>query len=164
MSGLESIKDPSYKVPERPHSSLTIYRNLAYNILKYLKDEIVKDKEIPELEPCSECTNNIQGLPLKAIIILSCGHLFYRLCIEKKLMITRPDVCPLPDCGMKVDIIYPVSTSARRGSQSSQSSGTSALSNLMSEKFNLFSPIPENPLEEVEDTCLAEDNSKKRTS
>ncbi|CAI2201595.1 7422_t:CDS:1, partial [Funneliformis geosporum] len=164
MSGLESTKDPSYKVPERPHSSLTIYRNLAYNILKYLEDEIVKDKEIPELEPCSECTNNIQGLPLKAITILSCGHLFHRLCIEKKLMITRPDVCPLPDCGMKVDIIYPVSTSARRGSQSSQSSGTSALSNLMGEKFNLFSLILENPLEEVEDACLAEDNSKKRTS
>ncbi|CAI2201088.1 18842_t:CDS:1, partial [Funneliformis geosporum] len=86
------------------------------------------------------------------------------VCIEKKLMITRPDVCPFLDCGMKVDIIYPVSTSARRGSQSFQSSGTSALSNLIGEKFNLFSSIPEDPMEEVKDTCSAEDSSKKRTN
>ncbi|CAI2192973.1 8037_t:CDS:1, partial [Funneliformis geosporum] len=76
----------------------------------------------------------------------------------------QPDVCPFPDCGMKVDIIYPVSTSARRGSQSSQSSGTSALSNLMGEKFNLFLSIPEDPMEEVENTCPAKDSSKKRTN
>ncbi|CAI2190810.1 13333_t:CDS:2, partial [Funneliformis geosporum] len=75
-----------------------------------------------------------------------------------------PDVCPFLDCGMKVDIIYPVSTSARRGSQSFQSSGTSALSNLIGEKFNLFSSIPEDPMEEVKDTCSAEDSSKKRTN
>ncbi|CAB4387879.1 unnamed protein product [Rhizophagus irregularis] len=55
---LESTKDPeSYQVPETqpPHPSLTIHRNLSYSILKYLKDEIVGDKEILELGPCSEC-------------------------------------------------------------------------------------------------------------
>ncbi|GBC08374.1 hypothetical protein RclHR1_08070008 [Rhizophagus clarus] len=74
-----------------------------------------------------------------------------------KRYFTRPDVCPFPDCGMKVDIIYPVSTSARRGSQSSQSSGTSAISTLMGEKFVLVSPtIPEDPMEDVENTLIQE--------
>ncbi|GBB93403.1 hypothetical protein RclHR1_21620001 [Rhizophagus clarus] len=71
-------------------------------------------------------------------------------------MITRPDVCPFPNCEMKVDIIYPVSTTTRRGLQSSQSSGTSALSNWMGEKFNLISPILEDLMEEVEDTSIQE--------
>ncbi|PKK57852.1 hypothetical protein RhiirC2_763758, partial [Rhizophagus irregularis] len=86
MSGSESTKDPSYQIPERSRSSLTNHRNLAYNILKYLEDEMVRDKEISDLGPCSECTNDILTLPLKAYTVLSCGHLFHRFCIEKKLM------------------------------------------------------------------------------
>ncbi|PKK58120.1 hypothetical protein RhiirC2_763589, partial [Rhizophagus irregularis] len=105
---LESTKDPeSYQVPETqpPHPSLTIHRNLSYSILKYLKDEIVGDKEILELGPCSECTNNILSLPIKALTILSCGHIFHRLCIEKQLLYIKPSICPYPDCGKNVDII-----------------------------------------------------------
>ncbi|CAI2179383.1 9095_t:CDS:1 [Funneliformis geosporum] len=69
-------------------------------------------------------------------------------------MIIRPDVCQFSDCGKKVDIIYPVFTFARRGSHLFQSSGTSALSNWISEKFNLISPIPEDLMEEVKDTSI----------
>src|SRR3954447_18839054 len=85
--------------------SLSNIKNLGYNILKNLDDELVRDKEISELGPCSECTNNILALPLKAFTMLSCGHLFHRFCIEKKLLVSRPDVCPFPDCGEKVEII-----------------------------------------------------------
>ncbi|CAB4444484.1 unnamed protein product [Rhizophagus irregularis] len=35
--------------------SLINHRNIAYNILKYLEDDMVKNKEIPELGQCSEC-------------------------------------------------------------------------------------------------------------
>ncbi|GBB94792.1 hypothetical protein RclHR1_24120004 [Rhizophagus clarus] len=152
--GSESTKDPSYQVSEKPRPSLTNYRNLAYNILKYLKDDIVGDKEILELEPCSECMNNILGLPLKALTILSCGHLFHRLCIKKKLMITRPDVCLSSDCGKNVDIIVDPSF-IRRGSQSSQSSRISSISNVISEKFVLNSPaIPKDLMEDIEDSAI----------
>ncbi|GBB95839.1 hypothetical protein RclHR1_26240001 [Rhizophagus clarus] len=113
---------------------------------------MVRDKEILDLGPCSKCTNDILTLPLKAFTILSCGHLFHKLCIEKKLMITKPDVYPFPNCG----IIYPVSTTTRRDSQSFQSSETSALSNWMGEKFNLILPIPEDLIEKVEDTSIQE--------
>ncbi|CAI2194225.1 10660_t:CDS:2, partial [Funneliformis geosporum] len=118
--------------------------NLAYNILKYLEDDMVGDKEIPELGSCSECTTNILSLPIKALTILSCGHIFHRSCIEKQLLHTKPSTCPFTDCGKTVDIIMDPN-SIRRGSQaSSHSSGTSALTNLIGEKFVLNSPaIPE---------------------
>ncbi|PKC05190.1 hypothetical protein RhiirA5_421203 [Rhizophagus irregularis] len=107
-------------------------------------------------------------IPSQSTTILSCGHVF----TGRALLFTKPGACPFPDCGKTVDIVVnPNST--RRGSQSSQSSGTSALSNLMGEKFNLISStIPEDPMEDVEGaliketerrcpTCPAEDLEKR---
>ncbi|PKY60284.1 hypothetical protein RhiirA4_483828 [Rhizophagus irregularis] len=120
--------------------SLINHRNIAYNILKYLEDDMVKNKEIPELGQCSECTNNILISPIKALTILSCGHIFYRPCIEKQLLHTKPSTCPFPDCGKNVDIIVDPN-SIRRGSQLSQSSGTSVLTNLIGKKVVLNLPV-----------------------
>jgi len=106
---------------------------------KYLEDDTVKNKEIQELGQCTECTNNILSSPIKALTILSCGHIFHRPCIEKQLLHTKPSTCPFPDCGKNVDIIVDPN-SIRRGSQSSQSSGTSALTNLIGKKVVLNSP------------------------
>jgi len=64
--------------PYKP--SFINHRNIAYNILKYLEDDMVKNKEILELGQCSECTNNILTSPIKAFTILS---IFHRSCIEK---------------------------------------------------------------------------------
>ncbi|GES75786.1 hypothetical protein GLOIN_2v1769762 [Rhizophagus clarus] len=154
MTSTESTKDSSYQIPERPHPSLTNYRNFAYSILKYLEDDMVGDKKIPELESCSECTMNILSLPIKALTILSCGHIFHRSCIEKQLLHTKPSTCPSPDCGKNVDIIVD-SSFIRRGLQSSQSSRISAISNVISEKFVLNSPaIPEDPMEGIEDSAI----------
>ncbi|CAB4385974.1 unnamed protein product [Rhizophagus irregularis] len=107
---------------------------LAYIILKNLDDDIVVDKEISELDQCSECNNEILTRPLKVITILSCGHTFHRICIEKKLLLTMPNTCPFSDCGKNVDIIEEVPTT-------DQKSPISALSNRMNETFILSSPI-----------------------
>ncbi|GES94720.1 crinkler (CRN) family protein [Rhizophagus clarus] len=89
-----------------------------------------------------------------ALTILSCGHIFHRSCIEKQLLHTKPSTCPFPDCGKNVDIIVDPSF-IRRGSQSSQSSGISAISNVISEKFVLNSPaIPEDLMEGIEDSAI----------
>ncbi|PKK56841.1 hypothetical protein RhiirC2_721609, partial [Rhizophagus irregularis] len=128
------------KIPKPFISSLINHRNLAYNILKYLEDDTVKNKEIQELGQCTECTNNILSSPIKALTILTCGHIFHRPCIEKQLLHTKPSTCPFPDCGKNVDIIVDPN-SIRRGSQSSQSSGTSALTNLIGKKVVLNSPV-----------------------
>ncbi|GES77024.1 hypothetical protein GLOIN_2v1769762 [Rhizophagus clarus] len=115
---------------------------------------MVGDKEILELESCSEYTMNILSLPIKALTILSCGHIFHRSCIEKQLLHTKPSTCPSSDCEKNVNIIVDPSF-IRRGSQSSQSSGISAISNVISEKFVLNSPaIPEDPMEGIEDSAI----------
>ena len=54
--------------------SLLNIRNLGYNILKNLNNKLVRDKEISELGPCSECTNDILVHPLKAFTVLFCRH------------------------------------------------------------------------------------------
>jgi hypothetical protein len=138
------------------HPSLIRYRNLGYNILENIDDDLVKDKEIPELGPCSECANNILTRPFNAFTTLSCGHVFHRLCVEKKLLLTKPSRCPFPDCGKNVDIMNPNFTRSKvNDSPSSQSSGISALSNFMGEKFFLTSPtILEDPMEGVENVLF----------
>ncbi|CAG8655361.1 14059_t:CDS:10, partial [Cetraspora pellucida] len=80
-------------------------KNLAYNILKTFKDGIIKGKKITELGPCSECDNDILISPLKAFTYLACRHLFHRLCIEKKLLLTVPNTCPFLGCGKNVEIL-----------------------------------------------------------
>jgi hypothetical protein len=102
--------------------------------LKNLEDDILGDKEIPELEQCPECNNEILTRSLKAITILSCGHIYHRICVEKKLLLTMPNTCPFPGCGKNVNIIEEFPTT-------DQESPISALSNMMSERFILSSPI-----------------------
>ncbi|GBC24044.2 hypothetical protein GLOIN_2v1771599 [Rhizophagus irregularis DAOM 181602=DAOM 197198] len=59
-------------------------KNLGYNILKSLEDKTVRDITFPKLDLCSECGNDILMSPLKAFLYLTCGHIFHKLCIEKK--------------------------------------------------------------------------------
>ena len=122
------------KASESVNQSLVNHRKLAYNILKNLEDDILGEKEIPELDKCSECNNEILASPPKAITILSCGHTFHRTCIEKKLLLTMPNTCSFPDCGKNVDIIEPFPNT-------NEESPISALSNRMSESFILSSPV-----------------------
>ncbi|RIA99500.1 hypothetical protein C1645_869887 [Glomus cerebriforme] len=82
--------------------------------------ESTKAPEFFQLEPCSECTNNILALPLKALTILSCRHIFHRSFIEKQLLFIKPGACLFSDCRKTVKIVIN-SHSTRRDLQSSQS-------------------------------------------
>ena len=88
-----------------PSTPINNIKNLAYNILKTFKDGIIKGKKIPNLSNCSECGKEIISFPLKAFTTLSCGHVFHRLCIEKKLLLTIPNTCPFSGCSEEVEII-----------------------------------------------------------
>ncbi|CAB4400772.1 unnamed protein product [Rhizophagus irregularis] len=99
-----------WRVPLGPGSFVNNLKTLAYNILKSLEDNAVRDIEFSELGPCTECDNEILSLPLKALTLLSCGHVFHRLCIEKKLLLAETGVCPFPDCKRSVDIIGDANT------------------------------------------------------
>ena len=82
-------------------SFLTNLRILGYKILKSLEEKDVKDIDVPELGPCSECNEEIFSFPIIGFTTLACGHTYHRLCIEKKL----PNFCPFPGCGKDVDTI-----------------------------------------------------------
>ncbi|PKC66411.1 hypothetical protein RhiirA1_512203 [Rhizophagus irregularis] len=73
-------------------------KNLGYNILKSLEDKTVRDITFPKLDLCSECGNDILMSPLKAFLYLTCGHIFHKLCIEKKPFLDTPSTCLAPSC------------------------------------------------------------------
>ncbi|CAJ0769387.1 2545_t:CDS:2, partial [Entrophospora sp. SA101] len=63
---------------------VTCLRSLALNILKNSYPEsIASSIEIPELEPCSICNEELFLHQLKkSFTVLTCGHIFHRLCLE----------------------------------------------------------------------------------
>ncbi|PKY59916.1 hypothetical protein RhiirA4_412578, partial [Rhizophagus irregularis] len=145
ISNIQSREKSSISESERP--SLVNLKNLGYNILKSLDDETVGDIEFPELDSCSECGNDILMSPLKAFSYLTCGHIFHRLCIEKKLFLGTLNACPASDCGKNVDILDQADALGIVSNLpipdprvTSQSSGISPLSNLIMGTFTLSSP------------------------
>ncbi|RIA80043.1 hypothetical protein C1645_745516 [Glomus cerebriforme] len=98
---------------------------LAYNILKSLGDDLVKDMKILELGLCSECNNEILSLNLRPFTTLSCGHTYHKLCIENKILHNAASVCSFPGCGKTIE----TEVDTRRDYDSSQSSGTSTITN-----------------------------------
>ncbi|PKY53907.1 hypothetical protein RhiirA4_472385 [Rhizophagus irregularis] len=117
------------KASESVNQSLVNHRKLAYNILKNLEDDILGEKEISELDKCSECNNEILASPPKEF--------------TKKLALTEPNTCPFPDCGKNVDIIKLFPTN--------QKSPISALSNKMNKSLAILSS-PILRIEGVENT------------
>jgi hypothetical protein len=85
MSGSIRGKTPRKKgkTPKSDKTSLDNYMKLAYNILKNHEDDIVRDKEIPKLDQCSECNNEVLTHPPKAFSVLSCGHIFTEYALRK---------------------------------------------------------------------------------
>ncbi|CAJ0751547.1 7703_t:CDS:2 [Entrophospora sp. SA101] len=63
---------------------VTCLRSLALNILKNgYPESIASSIEIPELEPCSICNEELFLHQLKkSFTVLTCGHIFHRLCLE----------------------------------------------------------------------------------
>src|SRR5215213_466849 len=105
---------------------------LAYNILKEFEDPIVSGKDLSELN-CSECNKKIISSPhIKSFTTLKCGHTFHRLCLEKKILLAYPNVCPYPNCDEKLDLIeFP-----RRDSESS---GISSIAGNLEKKLGISS-------------------------
>ncbi|CAG8728341.1 17438_t:CDS:2, partial [Racocetra persica] len=101
------------------------------------RESIVQDIEIPEIPKCSICTKDILSIAYKAFTTLECGHVFHRVCIEKKIMHTTPSICPSPNCGKSVDV---VDEGSRRDSTSSQISGTSTLVDEFNTNLGFNSP------------------------
>uniref|UniRef100_U9T3A3 RING-type domain-containing protein n=1 Tax=Rhizophagus irregularis (strain DAOM 181602 / DAOM 197198 / MUCL 43194) TaxID=747089 RepID=U9T3A3_RHIID len=136
---------------------------------KSLEDATVRDMEVPELGPCSVCNNEILMLPIKAFTVLSCGHVYHRLFIEKKLLHTSTGVCPFPDCRQNVEKIDDDSPEVanRRDSQSSTSSVVGRMEKQLQINTSEVIPEEEEPDQEMdvdEETTKPNASSKKRAN
>ncbi|CAG8448708.1 3915_t:CDS:2 [Cetraspora pellucida] len=110
---------PRRSLDQGGNNFLDLISSELIHILKTLKDSIVKSKKIPNLSNCSECEKEIISYPLKTFTTLSCEHVFHRLCIKKKLLLTIPNTCPCSGCSKEIEIIE---MGHRRGFESSTSS------------------------------------------
>ena len=157
----------------RPRPGITIrmtlssIRNLAFNILKKLEDDTVKGVEFTELEKCPQCDKDILSPSFEAFTVLSsCGHVFHRECIEKTLLLTRQNNCPITNCTTAVKPVV----SERRISVTSSQSTTTSLVRRMSNQLQLLSERPEgqvnspviqeDPMEGVQDTLNQETETR----
>ncbi|CAG8724235.1 4237_t:CDS:1, partial [Gigaspora margarita] len=85
--------------------NITCLKTLALNILKNGSSEtIASGVEVPELDPCSICNEEIfLHILKKPFTVLTCGHTVHRLCLEnlRETMFT----CPVNNCSAEIEII-----------------------------------------------------------
>ncbi|CAG8545372.1 10632_t:CDS:2, partial [Cetraspora pellucida] len=111
-------------------------QNLTLNILKETKHNVIQNIDITELPSC-KIFNKILTVNFESLTILSCSHVYHKKCIEKNFLLTEKNKCSIPDCDKIVDPVI----SERRFSESSQSSKTSAIANMLVNNLELNSPI-----------------------
>ncbi|RHZ51144.1 hypothetical protein Glove_482g18 [Diversispora epigaea] len=69
-------------------------------------EKIASDINIPELDPCSLCNQELFLFEIKKpFTILACGHIYHRDCIETS--IKKRSMCPKPDCKKEVEEAQP---------------------------------------------------------
>ncbi|CAG8546643.1 29710_t:CDS:2 [Gigaspora margarita] len=122
--------------------SLVNLQNFALYILKEMKHDAVQNIEVTKLPPCKICNKKILTVNFESFTILPCGHAYHRKCIEKNFLLTEENKCPIPDCDKIVDPVI----SERRFSESSQSSGTLAIADMLGNNLGLNSPMNVSPL------------------
>ncbi|CAG8851845.1 1886_t:CDS:1, partial [Gigaspora margarita] len=85
--------------------NITCLKTLALNILKNgSPDTIASGVEVPELDSCSICNEEIfLHILKKSFTVLICGHTVHRLCLEnlRETMFT----CPVNNCSAEIEII-----------------------------------------------------------
>ncbi|CAG8822576.1 17274_t:CDS:2 [Gigaspora margarita] len=122
--------------------SLVNLQNFALNILKEMKHDAVQNIEITELPPCKICNKKLLIVNFDSFTILPCSHVYHRKCIEKNFLLTEENKCPIPDCNKIVDPVI----SEQRFFESSQSSGTLAIADMLGNNLGLNSPMNILPL------------------
>ncbi|CAG8664074.1 23120_t:CDS:2, partial [Dentiscutata erythropus] len=83
--------------------NISCLETLALNVLKNSSPKkIANDINIPELDPCFLCNQELFLYEIKKpITLLICGHIYHRDCIETS--IKKHSICPKPDCKKEVE-------------------------------------------------------------
>jgi len=111
---------------------------------------------------CKVCDKKIFSSLNKEFTILGCGHTYHRICIEKKLLLTKPNGCP--ECGKSVETITEATTTEtdlRRDSQSS----TSSIVGKMGKQLNIQSQeIVDEEMTDADNGGKIDNNSKGKAT
>ncbi|KAF0517996.1 hypothetical protein F8M41_016839 [Gigaspora margarita] len=85
--------------------NIACLETLALNILKISSPEkIASDINIPELDPCWLCNQELFLYEIKKpITLLICGHLYHCNCIESSIKINS--TCSRSDCNKEIESI-----------------------------------------------------------
>ncbi|CAG8805760.1 8022_t:CDS:1, partial [Cetraspora pellucida] len=83
--------------------NVSCLKNLALNILKNSTPEVItKGVEVPELDPCSKCKEELFLYELKKpFTILICGHIYHHSCLEDYVK----DLPQCSECAMENESI-----------------------------------------------------------
>src|SRR6185437_1367279 len=83
--------------------NISCLKTLALNILKNGSPDIIaKGVEVPELDPCLLCNQELFLYEIKKpITLLICGHLYHRDCIESSIKISPK--CLKPGCMKEIE-------------------------------------------------------------
>ncbi|CAG8494043.1 5453_t:CDS:1 [Scutellospora calospora] len=104
--------------------NVSCLKNLALNILKNgVLEVITKGVEVPELDPCSKCKEELFLYELKKpFTILICEHIYHRSCLEDYVK----DLPQCPECAMEIESIgYARYSSTSEPSSQDQAQNTS---------------------------------------
>ncbi|CAB5217139.1 unnamed protein product [Rhizophagus irregularis] len=92
--------EPSTSTSEIRTDATEVFQLEALS-LNYLRNQDIStipyEKDLPKLNPCSLCNKGILTFRLQAFTVLSCGHIFHRICLGEYIAqgeTTNP-LCPL---------------------------------------------------------------------
>ncbi|CAI2194867.1 19061_t:CDS:2, partial [Funneliformis geosporum] len=72
--------------PSEIHADDTEIFQLKAPLLNFLRNTSeITDEHIPKLNPCHFCDKEILALPLHSFTVLSCEHIYHRICLEKHI-------------------------------------------------------------------------------
>ncbi|CAG8788875.1 28422_t:CDS:1 [Gigaspora margarita] len=133
--------------------NISYLKTFALNIFKNgFSDVIAKDVEIPELDPCSKCNQELFLYKLKKpFTILTCGHIYYHSYLENYVK----DLLQCPKCAIEIEPIDYACYSGSSGSNlqdqrqstsdsmqiSPQITSSQSQNIVTSDTFLIFNPI-----------------------
>ena len=94
--------------PSEIHADDTKVFQLKALLLNFLRNTSeITDEHILKLNPCHFCDKEILALPLHSFTVLSCGHIYYRICLEKHIVQseTRFPLCPISSYISPIELI-----------------------------------------------------------
>lgn len=125
--------------------NISCLKTLALNILKNGSPDIIaKGVEVPELDPCSRCKEELFLYKLKKpFIALICSHIFHRSCLEDYLKdLSQCPICAIEIEPLLINAVIPMETSPLMSTQNRETISSESIalraSNPTASKISIY--------------------------